>query len=484
MKVALGGGAALTLSDASGPFGATWGSDDTIVFSAENAEGSNSLFRVPAAGGTPTILTQPDSAGGEFGKAWPEFLPGGNTVLFTNATSINLDNAQIEVLNLESGERRVLLEGGTYPHYAPTGHLLYYQAGTVMAVPFDPDRLEVTGAPAPVLEGVMSSITNTPRPAGSGVAQFAFSRTGSLVYIGGTQAAERTLAWVDRTGAVEPLGAPARAYVRPALSPDGRRIAVDIVGQTTDIWIYDIARGTLTRLTFEGNQLRPVWMPDGERIVFPSDRGGSRQLFWKLADGTGTAEQLTNDELSSGVSSISPDGMLAFGSLLNPTGENDIGIIELQGERTITVFLKTPFHETTPAISPDGRWVAYLSDESGRLEVYVRPFPGPGGKWQISTEGGVALVWARNGRELFYASSLTGPLMAVDISVQPTFQAGIPRVVLEEDFRLVAGAAGANYDVSPDGQRFLTVQGSAANLTQLNIVLNWFEELKERVPVR
>ena len=216
--------------------------------------------------------------------------------------------------------------------------------------------------------------------------------------------------------------------------------------------------------------------------MFPSDRGGSRQVFWKLADGAGTAEQLTNDELSPSVTSISPDGTLAFSSL-NPTGENDLGIVELQGERNITVFLKTPFDEGNPAISPDGRWVAHLSLESGRSEIYVRPFPGPGGKWQISTEGGVAPVWARNGRELFYASSPTGQLMAVDITTQPTFQAGTPRVVLEEGFRLVAGAQGANYDVSPDGQRFLMVQGGEANLTELNVVLNWFEELKQRVPV-
>ena len=224
-------------------------------------------------------------------------------------------------------------------------------------------------------------------------------------------------------------------------------------------------------------------MPDGARIAFPSDRGGSRQLFWKSADGAGTAEQLTNDELfSPGVTSISPDGKLAFGTL-SVTGNADIGIIELQGERNITVFLETPFDEGQPAISPDGRWVAYLSPESGRQEIYVRPFPGPGGKWQISTEGGVAPVWARNGRELFYASSPTGQLMAVDITTEPTFQAGTPRVVLEEGFRLVAGTQGANYDVSPDGQRFLMVQGGEANLTQLNVVLNWFEELKERVPV-
>jgi serine/threonine-protein kinase len=482
MKVALSGGPALTLCDSCGGSGGTWGPDDTIVFSAASAERTRDLFRVPAAGGTPTVLTKPDSAKGETAHDWPEFLPGGKALLFAIATSNNWDNAQIAALNLQSGEQKILVQGGSFPRYAPTGHLVYYRAGTVMAVPFDLDRLEVAGAPAPVLEGIMPTLTAPGLPTGTGAAQFAFSQTGSLAYIAGLRTAERTLVWVDRKGAVEPLGAPPRAYARPALSPDGRRIVVGIVGQTTDIWIYDIARSTLTRLTFEGNNLRPVWTPDGMRIVFPSERGGSPGLFWKLADGTGVEEQLTNDKLFGGLTSISPDGKLAFGSTVAGGGEDDIAIFELQGERKITVFLKTPFDEGNPAVSPDGRWVAYLSQESGRAEIYVRPFPGPGGKWQISTEGGVAPVWARNGRELFYASSPTGKLMAVDIRTEPTFQAGTPRVVLDEGFRLTAGAQGANYDVSLDGQRFLMVQGSDANLTQLNVVLNWFEELKRRVP--
>ena len=184
-----------------------------------------------------------------------------------------------------------------------------------MAVPFDPDRLEVTGTPAPVLEGVMPSSTGGPAPNGSGVAQFGFSHTGSLVYLAGAQAIERTLVWVDRNGAVEALGTPPRAYDRPSLSPDGQQIAVAIAGETNDVWIYDIPRGTLTRLTFEGNNTGPVWMPDGERIVFLSVRGGPRQMFWKRADGAGTVEQLTNDPLLPVVQSISPDGKLAFGTV-------------------------------------------------------------------------------------------------------------------------------------------------------------------------
>jgi Tol biopolymer transport system component len=222
-------------------------------------------------------------------------------------------------------------------------------------------------------------------------------------------------------------------------------------------------------------------MPDGKRIAYSSQRGDSRSLFWKLADGTGAEEQLTNDKLFAGVNSISPDGKLAF-AVLNPTGENDLGTIELQGERKTTVFLKTPFDEGGPMISPDGRWVAYNSSESRRTETQVRAFPGPEGKWQISTEGGVGPVWARNGRELFYVSR-DEKLMVVDITTEPTFKAGTPRVLLEGAFQLRSGNIGANYSTSLDGQRFLVVQGGDANLTQLNVVLNWFEELKRRVPV-
>ena len=280
-------------------------------------------------------------------------------------------------------------------------------------------------------------------------------------------------------GAVQPLGAPPRAYARPALSPDGKQIAVNIQGQTDDMWIYDIARGTLTRLTFEGNNIRPVWTPDGKRIAFASDRDGSRQLFWKLADGTGAEEQLTNDKLFSNVNSISPDGKLAFASL-NSTGGRDLWTIELQGERKTTPFLKTPLDEFLPAISPDGRWVAYMSRDRRTQDIYVRTFPGSEGKWQISTGGGMAQVWARNNRELFYVNP-DNKLMVVDITTEPTFKAGTPRVLLEGTF-LLRNNIGVNYDISLDGQRFLVVQGSDANLTQLNVVLNWFEELKQRVP--
>jgi Tol biopolymer transport system component len=350
-----------------------------------------------------------------------------------------------------------------------------------MAVPFDADRLELRGAAAPVLEGVMSSLTNPIFPTGSGLAFFTFSRTGSLVYLPGARTEERTLVWVDRNGTSQPVGAPSRAYLQPVLSPDDTQIAVRIDGQTSDIWRYDIPRRTLTRLTFEGNNLRPLWMPDGKRIVFTSARDGSRRLFRKPADGAGAEEAITDDKLLSAVTAISPDGTLALGTL-NPTGENDVGIFQLQGDRKTTIFLKTPFDESVPAIAPDGRWVAYISLESGRPEIYVRTFPDPGGKWQISTDGGRAPVWARNGRELFYSSNDGSTLMAVDVTTQPTFQASTPRVLLEGGFRLVAGALGPTYDVSADGLRFLMVQGNDTNLTQMNVVLNWFEELKRLVP--
>ena len=249
----------------------------------------------------------------------------------------------------------------------------------------------------------------------------------------------------------------------------------DIASGTCEIWIYDIARGTLTRLTTEGGSSQfPIWTPDGKRITYRGYRAGFRNIFWKTADGTGDEERLTTGENAQIPTSWSPDGKwLAFYDK-SPTTGNDIWMLRLDGERKQEPFLQTPFNESDAMFSPDGRWLAYQSDESGRSEVYVQPFPGPGGKWQISTEGGGAPRWARNGRELFYYYG--NKMMAVDIKTEPTFTAGKPRLLFEGQFI-------ANYDVSPDGQRFLMIQAVEPEqpATQINLVLNWFEELKRLV---
>jgi eukaryotic-like serine/threonine-protein kinase len=471
-KVLVSGGAALTLGDVSQPRGASLGSQGTIAFAPSAA---STLQQVPDAGGTPRALTR--FAKGENSHRWPEFLPGGRAVLFSAAmTSSTWVNPQVAVHSVATGERRNLVQLGTQPRYALSGHLVYAQGGTLMAVPFDPRRLELTGAAVPVVEGVLQSAI-------SGAAHYSLSATGSLVYIPGSiQADQRRLVWVTRNGAEQPIAAPARAYRIPRLSPDARRVVVAIDNEGAQTWLYDLSRETLTRLTFGGtvNQA-PVWAPDGKRVAFQSNKEGPLNVFSQLADGSGGLERLTTSEYSPAPNAWSADGQLLAFIDVNPTTGWDIWVLRLS-DRKAQPFLQTAFNESAPRFSPDGHWLAYVSDESGHWEIYVQPYPGPGGKWQISADGGMEPVWNPNGRELFYRSGRK--MMAVEIATKPGFAAGKPRLLFEGDY-LPTPLAFPNFDVSPDGQRFLMLKPSeqeAAALTHINVVLNWFEELERRVP--
>jgi eukaryotic-like serine/threonine-protein kinase len=467
-KISVSGGTAVTLGDAPGNFrSGSWGTDDTILFWSAGGSG---IFRISAAGGTRQQLITPKP--GEAGILSPEILPGGKAVLFTSGSP--LDGLQVTIRSQQTGERRDLIRG-TRPSYAPTGHLIYAQGSTLMAVSFDPEG-QLTGSPVPVLEGVLQN---------SGFAQYSFSTTGSIAYVaaGSVQGTQRMLVWVDRKGTEQPLPAPSRGYRTPRLSPDGRRVAV---ATTEDqIWLYDIARETLTRLTFEGLDFTPIWTPDGKRVAFQSLRGAARSsnAFWQLADGSGGLERLNTGEYNNNhvPMSWSPDGQLLAFIEVNPTTGLDIWVLRM-GDRKAQPFLRTQFNEGAPRFSPDGRWLAYISDESGRDEIYAQPYPGPGGKWQISTDGGTEPVWNPNERELFYRSG--NKMMAVGIATQPSFSADKPRTLFEGPYQ-PSPATIPNYDVSPDGQRFLMLKSSEqaqAAPTQINVVLNWFEELKQKAP--
>jgi len=472
-KVAITGGAPVKLCAAVAPVSATWATDDTIVYD----QGPLGIWRVSAQGGTPERVIVVDEKK-EIAHG-PQLLPGGRSVLFTLATSGGWNEAQIVVQSLDSSERKVVVRGGRDARYVETGHLVYARSGTLLAVPFDLARLEVIGGPVSLVEGVADAGINQ-----GGATHFSLSGDGALIYVpgGSAQTPQRRLVWVGRSGMEQPLAASTRAYGYPRISPDGRRIAVELENQ---IWLYDLTRDTLTRLTFEGNvNQNPAWAPDGKRIAFYSDKDGAPpKIFWQLADGSGGLERLASGDSFQVPKSWSADGQLLAFFEISPTTQRDIWVLRL-ADRKAQLFLRTPFTETSPTFSPDGRWLAYASDESGRPEVYVQPYPGPGGKWQISTDGGTEPLWNRNGRELFYRSG--SKMMAVETTTQPSFAAGKPRVLFEGQYLAsVFPSSGGAYDVSADGQRFLMVKETEAasrSTAQIHVVLNWVEELKRRVP--
>ena len=471
-KISMSGGAALTLGDAADPGGASWSSQGLIAFAPSRVSG---LQQVSDSGGMTQPMTRLENR--QANHRWPDFLPGGKALLFAAGMArLNFTNPQVAVQLIGTGEQRNLIQAGTNPRYAPSGHLIYAQGGTLMAVPFDSRRLQVTGKAVPVVEGVQQSPS-------TGAAQYSFSATGSLVYVPGSiRGAQSRLVWVSRYGAEQPWPAPARTYSHPRISPDGRRVAVAIEDQESQVWVYDLSRETLTRLTFDGNtNYSSAWTPDGKRIAFQSNKEGASNIFWQLADGSGGLERLTRSEYTHNPISWSPDGQLLAFSEVNPDTGFDIWVLRLR-DRKAQPFLRTRFNESAPRFSPDGHWLAYVSNESGRNEIYVQPYPGPGGKWQISTDGGGEPQWNSNGRELFYRTG--DKMMAVEIATRPSFSAGKPRMLFEGKYQ-PAPFTDPNYDVAFDGQHFLMLRPSESTETahtQINVVPNWFEELKRRVP--
>jgi eukaryotic-like serine/threonine-protein kinase len=483
-----GSGPATTICETTLPFGASWGTDDTIVFS-RSREG---LWRVPAAGGTPQAVIKPDTTKGELKFQLPQILPGNGAIVFT-VTHTPLptwdDDTEVVVHVLATGERKVLVRGGADGRYLPSGHLLYLRKSTLMAVPFDLQQLVPTGGAVALIADVMQS-ANTPNELSeSGAGQFSVSTTGSLLYAPGGifPDPERSLAWVDRNGAAQPLPLSTRPYSTPRISPDGRRFLVWTQGDR-NVWVHDLSRGVTTRLTFEGRNARAIWTPDGERITYTSAIAGSENLFWRQSDGSGTAERLTSSEFQQAPSAWTPDGKTLLFMQGNVSAGYDILALSPEGDRKPHPFLQTPFNEQYADLSSDGQWLAYVSNQSGRAEVYVQPYPGPGARQQISVDGGTAPAWSRDGRELFYITTLSvggqaalTKMMVVPVQSKPAFTAGTPRLLFEGRYGATANIRG--YDVAPDG-RFLMVQQKdrpPMRVAEMIIVQNWVEELKQRV---
>ena len=476
-RIPISGGAPVRIADATNLYGASWGADGTILFGQPKG-----IMRVSANGGMPELVI-PAKEGEQVDS--PQLLPDGDSVLFSVATVVGStkrwDDAQIVVQSLSTGARTVVVQGGSDARYVPTGHLIYAREESLFAVAFDAATRAISGSAVPVVQG----LARAPDPAATtATANYSVSNTGTLVYVAGGLGAYR-LVLLDRAGRETPLAAPARPYAQAQLSPDGSRVAVVIDG---DIWVWDNERGTLTRLTFDASEeWSPLWTVDGTRILFATrDKG----IFWKASDGTGESQPLFETKGLALPSSWAPDGTLVYYVM------DSIGRLSMAGAPKGETLLDTKFRETRPAVSPDGRWLAYESDESGQFEIYVRPFPNiSGGRWLVSTSGGAEPHWAPDGRALFYRTiggvNQNQRLMSVTIDAKATaFVADTPEPLLSlAGIRL--GGNVRNYDVAPNGERFLftknlvgassDAEGSASS--RIIVAENWTEELKRLVPV-
>jgi Tol biopolymer transport system component len=467
-KVSATGGTPVTVADAANPRGEAWGPDDTIYFTPRNNTG---VWAVAASGGAPREVTKP--AQGELSHRWPQILPGGKAVLYTSWNDTGFEGGIVSVQSLPAGEPRALVRGGGYARYvgpdaAGRSYLVYAQADGLLAAPFDLDTLSLTGPAVPVLDNVITNL--------SGGAHVAFSNSGTMAYLPGVLGElDRTLIWVDRKGEATPVANIRGMSLFYKLSPDGKRLVRhNVVGTDRDLWIEDLERGTSTRFTFGGAHFGGLWSPDGKWIAY--SRGfPAMNLYRRRADGTGQEERLTTGGITQVTGSWTPDvGTLVFVEN-DPVSGSDIWTVAMDGDRTPRPFIKTPFLERAPVVSPDGKWLAYQSNESGRFEIYVVAFPQGDRKRQISTEGAFSPIWARNGRELFYQTGTA--LMATSVVTQPEFVSERPREVFK-------GRYEGTFDVSPDDQRFLLIKSltQEASATQVNLGLNWFEELKRLLP--
>jgi len=493
-RIGLDGGAPVVICGATNPFGVSWERDNTILFG--QPEG---IMRVSANGGSPQLVVRVKQGEAVYG---PQLLPDGDSVLFSVTSQVGdtrWDNADVVVQSLTTGKRTALLHGGSDARFIRSGHLLYALRDALFAVPFDPGRLQFTGGPVSVAQGIARAGNATGNTAAG---NYAVSDAGTLVYLlagarlgflAGNPLA--SLVWVDRKGNEQSLNVPPRGYVYPRLSPDGTRVAVDLRDQEQDIWIWELQRQTLTRLTFDASlDGLPIWSPDGKRLLWSSQRGGSQlHLYWQAADGTGVAERLTDRPTPQRATDFTPDGKAIIYSEVAMGGQQDVVMLSVDEKRQVTALVHSAFDEGNAVVASDGRWLAYESNESGQYQIYVRPFPAVDtGRWQVSANGGRQPLWSRSSDELFYVDP-TGALMRASVvKSAATFSAAAPA-------KLVNGTGyyyawddqnrGRTYDVSADAQRFVRIKegtfaGRANDPARFVIVENWTEELKRQVQPR
>ncbi|MGE5361664.1 MAG: TolB family protein [Bacteroidales bacterium] len=481
-KVAATGGAPVPLCDLKArPFGISWAPDGRIIF----GRGGAGLASVPAAGGTVDTLTTVDATREQTHRL-PHVLPGGKGLLFTAmGTNMGLES-RLEWLSLETGQRKMLVEDAADGRYLPTGHLVFVRRGALMVVAFDLARLQTSGPVVTAVPQLMQAFNVMMPDMNSAAGQYSVSASGALLWAKGGMLPDvvSQLYWVDRSGRAESWSAfGTRAVGAVRLSPDGRRAVFATDGLDRGVWVYDIRRNSATRLTSDSQTwfVAPSWTPDGKRVAFSWWKNGLH-MWLTPADGAGKMEQLPRTEFSQRGSSWTRDGRyLAFVDTGGETG-SDINVLRM-ADRQVTPFAATKAAEVFPEFSPDGRWLAYVSNESGRNEVYVRSFPDGKRTLPISTEGGTSPLWGPGGRELFYWDVGFKKLTRVDVSAGQTLSAGPPRLLFE--FTAAASVMIRNYDITPDGQRFLiqkTRNASPAIVTELNLVRRWFDEVKRVSP--
>ncbi len=469
-KVTVGGTALQVLADAPSSMGGCWGVDDTLYFAPTNLSG---LWKVPAAGGPATELTRLEREAGEISHHWPHPLPDGKTLLFSIWTGPGPDEQIIARQSLVSGERGVLLTGVSTPWFLSPGHLLYGRLDALYATPWDPTRASLEGA-VPMTMPVSAQERE-------GVQAMALSSDGTLVHVpAGPGHRSNRVVWVDRAGKVEPLALKERDFQSVALSPDGRQAIVQFEEGKSGLWLCDLARATLTPFaTTDGSSQAPVWTPDGKRVIYRGTRKGFRNLFWKAADGTGAEERLTTKaDVVQTPTSVSPDGRWVLFQENTTAGG---AIWRLPLERMASAKTGEPMFLTDGLdgqVSPDGQWLAYISVVTGRDEIYVQPFPGPGPRVPISTGGGVSPLWSHDGKELFFETP--GELLVVDVTTTPTFSASAPRVLYTGRFH-DTGNGNTPFSITADGQRFLRVQQVEPDrpVTHIDLVLNWRAMLEQ-----
>ncbi len=486
-RIATSRGAPVVISTATGfTFGASWGPDDAILFG--EAQG---ILRVSANGGTPALVI-PAEAGEQMDG--PQLLPDGESVLFSVTTSTGTtrwDEARIVVQSLRTGERTVIWEGGSDARYVSTGHLVYAVRDGLYAIAFDVDSLTVRGGPVPMVAGVQRAFA-----ANTGTANFGVSAQGSLVYVSGTAgSSDLMLALVGRDGVVAPLAVPPAPYLSPRLSPDGGRLVVQSgEDEGNTLWTYDLSSDSqIQQLTFDGDNHRAIWTPNGQRITFASDREGPMSLYWMPADGSGAPERLTTAEAGTShwPQSWSPDGQtLLFNVQRELLTDWDIWSLSVTGRETQRLYDTPDTIYLGAEFSPDGQWLAYAAGAlPSAVDIYVEPFPPTGSRRRISQEGGYWPLWSRAGDRLFYrpASATTGiTLRSVDIAAQPAFAFSNEQTLPIDGFTVVGFYR--DYDITPDGERLVMVfpadrtEGGEAARPQIIIVQNWFEELRRLVP--